>query len=90
MSSVYEIGRVCVKTLGREAGRKCVIVEIIDRNYALIDGLMVKRRRANIKHLEPIKEKVDISKGASHDDIEKAIKGAKLTKKMKEVVKISL
>ncbi|MEM4586827.1 MAG: 50S ribosomal protein L14e, partial [Desulfurococcaceae archaeon] len=25
-----EIGRVCVKTRGREAGYKCVIVDIID------------------------------------------------------------
>lgn len=90
MSSVYEVGRVCVKTLGREAGSKCVIVEVIDKNYALIDGLVVKRRRSNIKHLEPLSDKIEISKGASHDDVEKAITGAKLTDKMKEVIKISL
>ena len=25
-----EVGRVCVKIAGREAGEKCVIVEVID------------------------------------------------------------
>lgn len=90
MSTVYEIGRVCVKTMGRDAGKKCVIVEIIDQNFALVDGLIIKRRRANFKHLEPLKEKVKISKGANHESIEKAIKSAKLEKKLKEIIKISI
>ena len=32
MASI-EVGRVCVKTAGREAGEKCAIVEIIDENF---------------------------------------------------------
>ncbi|RLG55185.1 MAG: 50S ribosomal protein L14e, partial [Candidatus Hydrothermarchaeota archaeon] len=48
-----EIGRVCVKTAGREAGKRCVIVDIIDKNFVLVDGPEVQRRRCNIKHLEP-------------------------------------
>ena len=36
--SIYDIGRLCVKLMGREAGKYCVIVEIIDKNYLLIDG----------------------------------------------------
>ncbi|MEM3979819.1 MAG: KOW motif-containing protein, partial [Ignisphaera sp.] len=44
-----EVGRICVKIAGREAGRKCVIVDIIDDNYVLIMGPKsmngVKRRR---------------------------------------------
>jgi len=40
--SVYDIGRVCVKTMGREAGNYCVIVDIIDKNYVIIDGLKVR------------------------------------------------
>ncbi len=90
MSTIYEIGRVCIKTMGRDAGKKCVIVEIIDRNFALIDGLIIKRRRANFKHLEPLEEKVKISKGAKHEAIEKAILAAELEKKMKETIKIPL
>ena len=31
MASI-EVGRVCIKTAGREAGEKCAIVDIIDDN----------------------------------------------------------
>ncbi|MHA1460934.1 MAG: 50S ribosomal protein L14e [Promethearchaeota archaeon] len=86
--SVYDIGRVCVKTTGREAGKYCIVVDIIDKNYLLIDGLNVRRRRANYRHLEPITETVEIKKGASHSDIEAAIKKANLEKKLKETVPI--
>ena len=86
--SVYDIGRVCVKTTGREAGKYCVVVDVIDKNYVLIDGLNVRRRRANYKHLEPIADIIKIKKGASHDATEAAVKKAKLEKKLKETVPI--
>ncbi len=41
--AVFEVGRVAVKTLGREAGRYCVVVDIIDKNFVLIDGIKVRR-----------------------------------------------
>lgn len=72
--------------MGREAGYYCVIVNVIDKNYLLIDGLNVRRRRVNYKHVEPISEQIDIKKGASHEEVEAAIKKAKLEKKMKEIV----
>lgn len=84
--SVYDIGRLCVKTMGREAGHYCVIIDIIDKNYLLIDGLNVKRRRVNYNHIEPIPETIDIKKSANHEEVESAIKKAKLDKKMKEIV----
>ncbi len=86
--SVYDIGRVCVKTMGREAGNYCVVVDIIDKNYIIIDGLNIRRRRVNYKHIEPLPELVEIKKGAKHEDVETAIKKAKLDKKMKEIVQI--
>jgi large subunit ribosomal protein L14e len=88
--SVYDIGRICVKTMGREAGQYCVVVDIIDKNFILIDGLKVRRRRANYKHIEPTSESIDIKKGASHSDVEAAIKKAKLEKKMIEAVSIPI
>ena len=88
--SVYDIGRLCIKTMGREAGYLCVIVDIIDKNYLLIDGLKVRRRRVNYRHIEPITETIDIKKGASHDQLEAAIKKAKLEKKMNEVISIPI
>jgi large subunit ribosomal protein L14e len=86
--SVYDIGRVCVKTMGREAGNYCVVVDIIDKNYVIIDGLTIRRRRVNYKHIEPLPELVEIKKGAKHEDVEAAIKKAKLDKKLKENVQI--
>ena len=88
--SVYDIGRLCVKTMGREAGFLCVVVDIVDKNYLLIDGLKVRRRRVNYRHIEPIAETIDIKKGASHDQVEAAIKKAKLEKKLNEVVSIPI
>ncbi len=88
--SVYDIGRLCVKTMGREAGHYCVIVDVIDKNYLLIDGLKVRRRRANFNHIEPTPEVIEIKKGAPHEQVEAAIKKAKLEKKMKEPVSIPI
>ena len=88
--SVYDIGRLCVKTTGREAGKYCVVVDVVDKNYILIDGLQVRRRRVNYKHIEPIAETIDIKKGASHEEVETAITKAKLEKKMKETVSIPI
>ncbi len=89
MVGVYEIGRVCVKTSGREAGNYCVVVDVIDKNYALIEGPNIRRRRANFKHLEPIDSKVDIKKGASDKDLTAAIKKAGLEAKLQGSVKIT-
>ncbi|MFX1296940.1 MAG: 50S ribosomal protein L14e [Promethearchaeota archaeon] len=88
--SVYDIGRICIKTMGREAGHHCVIVDIIDKNYLLIDGLKVRRRRVNYNHIEPIAEIMEIKKGASHEQVEAAIKKAKLNKKMNEIISIPI
>lgn len=83
---VYDIGTVCVKLLGREAGYRCVVVEVIDKNFALIDGLKVRRRRCNFNHLAPTKDKIDIKTGASTKNVKKAIDKAKLTDKFEEKI----
>ncbi len=89
-----EIGRICVKVAGREAGRKCVIVDIIDENFVLVTGPKqlsgVKRRKANIKHLEPTDKAIKIHRGASDEEVLKAIQEAGLVDYMKEVVKPKL
>lgn len=71
-----EIGRVCVKTAGREAGKRCVIVDIIDKNFVLVDGPEVQRRRCNIKHLEPTTETLPIERGADTETIRRAMGGS--------------
>ncbi len=89
---VIEVGRVCVKLMGREAGRKCVIVDIVDDNFVVVTGPKsltgVKRRKANVRHLEVLDRKVEIEKGASDEEVLKAIEASGLVEFMKERVKI--
>ncbi|MEM3726529.1 MAG: 50S ribosomal protein L14e [Candidatus Bathyarchaeia archaeon] len=89
-----EIGRVCVKLAGREAGRKCVIVDIIDKNFVLITGPKavtgIKRRRVNINHVEPLSEKIEIKRGASDEEIMEALKSAGKLEEMAQIVKPTL
>jgi len=91
---VIEIGRICVKTRGREAGKKCVIVDIIDDNFVLVTGPKkitgVKRRRVNILHLEPTDKKIDIPKGASDEEVEKKLQEAGILEWMKEELKLKI
>jgi large subunit ribosomal protein L14e len=89
MASI-EVGRVCVKTLGREAGLKCVIVDVIDKNFVLVTGppklTGVKRRRTNVKHLEPTSETMDVKKGATDEEVMKAAGRGKRAEFMKTAV----
>ncbi len=77
---VIEVGRLCVKVAGREAGRKCVVVRIIDKNFVEITGPKeltgVRRRRANVKHLVPLPVKIDISEGADDSEVLEALTAA--------------
>jgi large subunit ribosomal protein L14e len=79
--TAMEVGRLCIKTAGREKGKKCVIVDIIDKSFVLITGPKsltgVKRRKANIKHLKPTEEKIKIKKGASDEAVLKALQSNK-------------
>jgi len=65
---MIEIGRMVVKTAGRDARKQAVIVEIVEDNYVIIDG-QTRRKKCNIKHLEPLDKKIDIQKGANHTTI---------------------
>ena len=67
---MIEIGRLAVKTAGRDAGLKCVVVDILDDKFVLIDG-ETRRRKCNILHLEPLKEVIKINKNAPHEAIKK-------------------
>jgi len=90
LPAAFDIGRICVKTMGREAGRKCVIVDIIDENFVLVTGPKdvsgVKRRRCNVKHLEPLPQKISIKRGASDEEVKKALEEAGLIEEMKKRV----
>jgi len=89
-----EIGRICVKLTGREAGRKCIIVDIVDKNFVLITGPKnltgVRRRRANADHIEPSQDRIEIKRGASDDEVMEAVKTSGKLEEMKQIVKPAL
>lgn len=62
---MLEVGRLCVKIAGRDAGRECVILDLQDNKFALVDGA-VRRKKVNLAHLEPLDRVIDIEKNASH------------------------
>ena len=70
-----EVGRVCVKIAGREAGEKCVVVEIIDDKFVEVVGTSIKNRRCNIRHLEPVDQTIEI-KSEDLEEIKKELKAA--------------
>ena len=92
--SAIEVGKICVKLTGREAGRKCVIVDIIDKNFVLITGPKtvtgIKRRRANINHIEPLQDKIKIKRGASDEEVIEALKASDKLDEMAQMVKPAL
>ncbi len=71
--AVFELGRVCMKIAGRDARKKCVVVDILDSTYVMIDG-ETRRRKCNIAHLEPLNLAVGIKANAGNEEVVKALK----------------
>ncbi|RZD32362.1 MAG: 50S ribosomal protein L14e [uncultured DHVE6 group euryarchaeote] len=67
-----EIGKVCMKIAGRDAGRPAIIIEVHKDGYVTIDGYS-RRKKVNPQHLQFIGTKVDIKKGATHETVLKAL-----------------
>ncbi|MGD8544642.1 MAG: 50S ribosomal protein L14e [Candidatus Bathyarchaeota archaeon] len=92
--AAIEVGRICVKLAGREAGRKCIIVEVMDKNFVLITGPKavngVRRRRVNVNHIEPINEEIKVKRGASDEEIVKKLKDSDKIEQMKQIVKSNI
>ncbi len=65
---VLEVGRLCVKTAGRDAMQYCVVVEVVDETYVLVDG-NTRRKKVNRLHLEPLNKVLSVKKGASTKDV---------------------
>jgi large subunit ribosomal protein L14e len=72
-----DVGRICVKLVGREAGKKCIIVDVVDKNFILVTGPKqlngVKRRRVNVNHIEITERKVNVKRGESDEELVKAL-----------------
>ena len=89
-----EIGRICIKTYGREVGRKCVVLDVIDKNFVFITGPKqvtgIKKRRVNINHIEPTMEKIEVNRDSSDEEVVEALKKANKIEEMKSVTKVAI
>lgn len=74
---MIEIGRVCLKTSGRDSGEIAVVIKNVSDNIVMVDG-NVRRRNCNILHLEPTKLKLKIKEDVSTKDLLKVMKDANL------------
>ncbi len=81
-----EVGRICVKQVGREVCKKCVVIDVMDKSFVLITGPKkltgIKRRRVNINHVMPLEDKIDVKRGASDDEVTLALEAAGKTVEM--------
>ncbi|MDE1847426.1 MAG: 50S ribosomal protein L14e [Candidatus Micrarchaeota archaeon] len=58
--ALVEVGRVCVKKLGRDAGSRAVVTKVIDKGFVgIITSTRARERKCNVKHLEFLGEKID-------------------------------
>jgi large subunit ribosomal protein L14e len=86
-----EVGRVCVKQVGRENGKKCVVIDVMDKSFVLVTGPKkitgIKRRRVNINHVMPLEDKIEVKRGASDDEVTQVLESAGKTQEMTQPVK---
>jgi large subunit ribosomal protein L14e len=86
-----EVGRICVKEVGRDTGKKCVVIDVMDKSFVLITGPKkitgIKRRRVNINHLRPLEDKVEIKRGASDEEVTQVLEAAGKLQEMTQAVK---
>ena len=62
-NTILQVGRVCIKKYGRDAGSRAVITKVIDSNFVnVITAKRPDERRCNVSHLEFLDEVIDASK----------------------------
>lgn len=69
----FDIGRLCVKIAGRDAGKTCVVVDVLSKSMVMVDG-STRRKKCNTLHLEPLDQVVQLKKNASHQEVEAELK----------------
>jgi large subunit ribosomal protein L14e len=86
-----EVGRICVKQVGRDTGKKCVVIDVMDKSFVLVTGPKkvtgIKRRRVNINHIMPLQDKVEVKRGASDEEVASVLESAGKLQEMTQPVK---
>jgi len=87
--ALLEVGRVCMKIAGREAGSYCAIVKPAgaakeEKSFVFISGPKlltgIKRRKCNIDHLRATEFKIEIAEDANDEQIIEAYEKSGLIK----------
>ena len=53
--AAIQVGRVCIKTKGRDAGEKVVVTKVLDGNFVMVRSPARRKkpeRRCSVLHLE--------------------------------------
>lgn len=79
---MLEVGRLVVKTAGRDAGEFGVVIEVLDDNYVMLDG-NVRRKKVNRSHVEPLGQVFDVKKGAKTEEVRAVLDDAGIELKVK-------
>ena len=59
---LLEVGRVCIKKYGRDAGSRAVITKVLESGFvSVVTTVRPKERRCNPDHLEFLNEKVNVN-----------------------------
>ncbi|XP_054722501.1 60S ribosomal protein L14-like [Uloborus diversus] len=81
-----QIGRVALISFGRDAGKLCTIVDVVDQNRALVDGPCTKvgRQAVKFKRLRLTKFRLKFPHSTSSRVVRKAWEEEKITEKWNE------
>ncbi|MBI4210199.1 MAG: 50S ribosomal protein L14e [Candidatus Diapherotrites archaeon] len=69
----FEVGSVCVKTMGREAGKSAVVLGVIDDNFVVVQGPEVRKRKCNVLHLVPVGKKISVSNEVTQKELKEKL-----------------
>lgn len=82
-----------MKTAGRETGKKCVIVDVMDKSFVVVTGPKkvtgVKRKRVNLNHIVVLQDKLDLKRGASDEEVTSVLEAAGKLEEMSQPAKPS-
>lgn len=72
--AIFDVGRVCRKTRGIDAGKICVIAAKPEKGIAMVIGPNIAKTKANLRHLEPTPTTIKIDKNTSQPEITELLK----------------
>ncbi|KFM69916.1 60S ribosomal protein L14, partial [Stegodyphus mimosarum] len=81
-----QVGRVAYISFGKDAGKLCAIVDVVDQNRALVDGPAtgVKRQAVKFKRLRLTKFRLKFPHSTSSRVVRKAWEAENITEKWNE------